>query len=82
MKTKMIMFNLRDTVQVKRSGNLYAGMLGKIVAFANNKEQAIGVEFENKTKGMHDCGGKGKDGRCYYFNYTSIFLVKKHNETK
>lgn len=67
------MYNLNDKVQVKKgSGHRFSGLKGKVICFANNRECAIGVEFEKEINGGHDCGNIGKHNQCYYVNEVSL----------
>ena len=65
-----MVIKLNQQVKIKKgSKNKYEGLVGKVICFAKNLEQSIGVEFENKIEQGHDFVGKeGKKGHCYYFN--------------
>lgn len=64
--------SIGDVIVVKKNfkedgEKFIKGNIGKVVNIIYNK---IGVEWTFTKCSFHDCHGKGKDGYCYYVNYS------------
>jgi len=63
-------FKLGDRV---KTGGAYgacpSGMSGRVIKVNGSN---IGVEFDKRFDGGHDCSNKGKFGYCYYMTVGSI----------
>ena len=78
MTNKMKVLNLGDIVKITKGGKSdFEGLKGKVVCFASNQDMSVGVEFENKIRGCHDCNGFGRDSHCYYFTENQLTLTKR-----
>ena len=74
-------FNVGDYVKItKENMQVRKAWLGKIAKVVDpDDSDNIGVEFDFKIDG-HSCGGKGKDGYCWYISKNCLKKVEKEVE--
>ncbi len=74
------MFSIGDKVRlIVDAQGAKAGMVGMIVA--DPTDSVPGVQFEKRCGG-HDCGGRGKDGYCWYVAGSHLERVGKGRPSK
>ena len=80
----MTKFKIGDRVKAVKEydGNKnIVGKIGTVIALYDYGTGNIGVEFDDKIAfGVHTCGGKGKDGHCWWCSDDTLEPVRRNEK--